>query len=59
MAIFISGLLQFFVISMAPLQIIFKTVPLTLNQWWIIIVLSLSPIVYVELLKLMKLTYKK
>ncbi len=59
MAISISGLLQLMVISMAPLQIIFKTVPLTLNQWWIIIILSLSPIAYVELLKLMKLTYKK
>jgi len=59
MAIFISGLLQFMVIAMAPLQIIFKTVPLTLSQWWIIIILSLSPIIYVELLKLMKLTYKK
>jgi len=59
MAIFISGLVQFIVISMASLQVIFKTVPLTLNQWWIIIILSLSPIIYVELLKLMKLTYKK
>ncbi|MDD5014651.1 MAG: calcium-transporting P-type ATPase, PMR1-type [Atribacterota bacterium] len=59
MAIFISGLLQYIVISMAPLQVFFKTVPLALNQWWIIIILSLSPIIYVELLKLMKLTYKK
>lgn len=59
MAIFISGILQLLVISIASLQVIFKTVPLTLNQWWIIIVLSLSPIIYVELLKLMKLTYKK
>ncbi|TFG92510.1 MAG: cation-transporting P-type ATPase, partial [Candidatus Atribacteria bacterium] len=59
MAIFISGFLQYIVISMASLQVFFKTVPLTLNQWWIIIILSLSPIIYVELLKLMKLTYKK
>jgi len=59
MAIFISGLLQYIVISMASLQVFFKTVPLALNQWWIIIILSLSPIIYVELLKLMKLTYKK
>ena len=58
MAIFISGLLQFTVISITSLQVIFKTVPLTLNQWWIIIILSLFPIIYVELLKLMKLTYK-
>ncbi len=59
MAISISGLLQFLVMVIPSLQVIFKTVPLTLNQWWIIIILSLSPIVYVELLKLMKLTYKK
>jgi len=59
MAIFISGFLQYIVISMASLQVFFKTVPLTLNQWWIIIILSLSPIVYVEFLKLTKLTYKK
>jgi Ca2+-transporting ATPase len=58
-AILISGFLQFIVISMASLQVFFKTVPLTLNQWWVIIILSLSPIIYVELLKLMKLTYKK
>jgi len=58
-AILISGFLQFIVISMASLQVFFKTVPLTLIQWWIIIILSLSPIIYVELLKLMKLTYKK
>ena len=59
MAIFISGILQLLVISIASLQIIFKTVPLTLNQWWIVVILSLAPIIYVELLKLMKLTYKK
>ncbi|MGB6606986.1 MAG: cation-translocating P-type ATPase, partial [Atribacterota bacterium] len=58
-AILISGFLQFIVISMTSLQVFFKTVPLTLNQCWIIIILSLSPIIYVELLKLMKLTYKK
>jgi len=58
-AILISGFLQFIVISMTSLQVFFKTVPLTLIQWWIIIILSLSPIIYVELLKLMKLTYKK
>jgi len=58
-AIFVSGLLQFLVISLVPLQAIFKTVPITLDHWWIIIILSLSPIIYVELLKLMKLTYKE
>src|SRR5665648_28669 len=59
MAISISGILQFLVMAIPFLQVIFKTVPLTLSQWWIIIILSLSPIIYVELLKLMKLTYKK
>ena len=59
MAIFISGLLQFLVMVIPSLQVIFKTVPLTLNQWWIVIILSFAPILYVELLKLTKLTYKK
>jgi hypothetical protein len=39
------------------LQVIFKTVWLDLNQWWIVVILSLAPIIYVELLKLMKLTF--
>jgi Ca2+-transporting ATPase len=56
MAIFISGLLQFLVMVIPSLQVIFKTVPLTLNQWWIIIILSLSPIIYVEFLKLIHVT---
>src|SRR5665648_418419 len=59
MAISISGILQFLVMAISFLQVIFKTVPLTLSQWWIIIIFSLFPIIYVELLKLMKLTYKK
>ena len=59
MAISISGILQFLVMVIPSLQVIFKTVPLTLNQWWIVVILSLAPIIYVELLKLTKLTYKK
>jgi len=59
MAIFISGLLQFLVMVIPSLQVIFKTVWLDLNQWWIVIILSFAPILYVELLKLTKLTYKK
>ena len=59
MAILISGLLQFLVMVIPSLQVIFKTVWLDLNQWWIVVILSLAPILYVELLKLMKLTYKK
>ena len=59
MAIFISGFLQFIVMVIPSFQLVFKTVWLTLNQWWIVVILSLAPIIYVELLKLMKLTYKK
>jgi Ca2+-transporting ATPase len=59
MAILISGFLQFLVMIIPSLRVIFKTVWLDLNQWWIVIILSLAPILYVELLKLMKLTYKK
>lgn len=59
LAILISGCLQLLVILIVSLQVIFKTVFLTLDQWWVVIILSLSPILYVELLKLMKLTYKK
>jgi Ca2+-transporting ATPase len=59
MAIFISGLLQFLVMVIPSLQVIFKTVWLDLNQWWIVVILSLAPILYVELLKLTKLTYTK
>ena len=59
MAIFISGLLQFLVMVIPSLQVIFKTVWLDLDQWWIVVILSFAPILYVELLKLTKLTYKK
>ena len=59
MAISISGILQFLVMIIPSLQFIFKTVWLDLNQWWIVVILSLAPIIYVELLKLTKLTYKK
>ena len=59
MAILISGLLQFLVMVIPSLQVIFKTVWLDLNQWWIVVILSLAPILYVELLKLTKLTYTK
>jgi len=57
MALVISGILQWLVIATEPLQNIFKTVHLNFQQWWIVIILSLCPLFYVELLKLMKLTY--
>jgi len=56
MAIFISGLLQFLVMVIPSLQVIFKTVWLDLNQWWIVVILSLAPIIYVEFLKLIHVT---
>jgi len=56
MAIFISGLLQFLVMVIPSLQVIFKTVWLDLNQWWIVVTLSLAPIIYVEFLKLIHVT---
>ncbi len=56
-AVIISGILQWVVITTKPLQNIFYTVQLTSDQWWIVAILSLCPLLYVELLKLMKLTY--
>jgi len=57
-AILISGCLQLLIILIVSLQVIFKTVFLTLDQWWMVIILPFSLILYVELLKLMKLSYK-
>ncbi|GAB4112799.1 MAG: calcium-transporting P-type ATPase, PMR1-type [Candidatus Caldatribacteriota bacterium] len=56
-AVIISGILQWVVITTKALQNIFYTVHLTSDQWWIVAILSLCPLLYVELLKLMKLTY--
>ena len=47
----ICGFLQIAVISFAPLASIFQVVPLNLRQWAIVLLLSMSPIVIVELQK--------
>ncbi len=48
---FICSFMQVSVISFMPLASIFKVVPLTLNQWFIVLMLSTLPIVIVELQK--------
>lgn len=47
----ICAFLQISVISIAPLAKIFQVVPLTLRQWVIVFLLSIAPIVVVELQK--------
>ena len=47
----ICALLQILVISIAPLAKIFQVVPLSLRQWAIVILLSITPIIIVELQK--------
>ena len=47
----VGMILQFCVITIEPLPTIFKVTPLTLNQWLIVICLSILPIVIVELQK--------
>jgi Ca2+-transporting ATPase len=59
LAILISGTLQLGVMLIPTFQQIFKVVPLNVYQWSAIILLSFSPIIYVEILKLFGLTYKK
>lgn len=47
----ICAFLQIVVISIAPLAKVFQVVPLSLRQWAIVLLLSISPIVVVELQK--------
>ncbi|MDD4113108.1 MAG: calcium-translocating P-type ATPase, PMCA-type [Herbinix sp.] len=47
----ICALLQIVVISIAPLANIFQVVPLNLRQWALVILLSITPIVVVEIQK--------
>ena len=51
LAIGISILLQISIVYFPPLQVVFRTVPLTLQDWLIIILLSLSIFVVVEVFK--------
>ena len=59
LAIIISGSLQLGVMLIPAFQQIFKVASLNVFQWTIVILLSFSPIVYVEILKLLGITYKK
>jgi Ca2+-transporting ATPase len=51
MSFVICAFLQIVVISIVPLARIFQVVPLNLRQWAIVFLLSITPIVIVELQK--------
>jgi P-type Ca2+ transporter type 2C len=57
LAITISGVLQLVVMILPSLQQLFKVTPLSGVQWLILILISASPICFVELLKKLGLTY--
>ncbi len=59
LAILVSGILQLAVMLIPYLQLVFKVVPLSYYQWLVIIFLSFTAVPYVEILKKLKLTYKK
>ena len=56
-AIMTSGLLQLAVMLVPFLQSVFQVVTLTPSQWVLLILISLTPIPYVEVLKRLKLTH--
>lgn len=56
-AIITSGLLQLAVMLIPFLQSVFQVVTLTPSQWVLLILISLTPIPYVEVLKRLKLTH--
>ena len=51
MSFLICGFLQIAVISFPPLAVLFQVVPLHYRQWAIVLLLSMTPIVVVELQK--------
>jgi len=59
LAIFVSGILQLLVMLIPFLQSIFGVTALTYSQWLVVILISLTAIPFVEILKKLKLTYKK
>lgn len=59
LAILISGGLQLAVMFIPYLQTIFEVVNLTGLQWLLVILFALTPILFVELLKLLGLSYEK
>lgn len=56
-AIITSGLLQLAVMLVPFLQSVFQVVTLSPSQWVLLILISLTPIPYVEVLKRLKLTH--
>ena len=50
-AFMIGTLMQVIVISVKPLAAIFKVTPLSIIQWIIVLLLSIVPIIVVELQK--------
>ncbi|MDD3632116.1 MAG: calcium-translocating P-type ATPase, SERCA-type, partial [Atribacterota bacterium] len=56
-AIITSGLLQLAVMLIPFLQSVFQVVTLSPSQWVLLILISLTPIPYVEVLKRLKLTH--
>jgi len=56
-AIITSGLLQLAVMLIPFLQSVFQVVTLSPSQWVLLILISLTPIPYVEILKRLKLTH--
>ncbi|ACL70941.1 calcium-transporting P-type ATPase, PMR1-type [Halothermothrix orenii] len=56
LAIMISGLLQLGVMFIPFLQAAFKVIPLTGTQWLIVLLASLTPLPYVEILKALGIT---
>ncbi len=59
LAIAISGFLQFFVLLFPPLQAVFAVVSLSALQWLLIIGLALAPLIFVEVLKALGISYVK
>lgn len=56
-AILASGSLQLIVMMVPFLQSVFQVTTLSISQWLILILISLTPIPFVEILKKLKLTY--
>jgi Ca2+-transporting ATPase len=54
-AIFVSGLLQLGTIAIPATRSIFGTVPLSIEQWALVVMLSLMPITVIEVVKLLPL----
>jgi Ca2+-transporting ATPase len=58
-AVFLSIGLQIAIIYIPALQLIFKTVPLDLNMWLIVLIGAIAPVILIDLIKRIKLAIKK